>query len=223
MKISKRQKRIIVKSFFNSIFIACLVYVIFSFGPFIKYEVYYRLFLLEGKKYAINLQNGEVHTSWLSNIFSSDRTIYIKPVNENFDIIIPQIGLNEKIISINANDPNQVVDALRVGVGRAEGTAYPNQYGNMYLFAHSSTSVLSIDRYNSVFTLLRDLNIGDKVYIFYQGKQYTYQIYKREIVSQNDTKDMTFKSPFPQITLQTCDPPGFDINRLLLFARNIKS
>ncbi len=202
--------------------IGSILFLTASFGPFLRYEIEYRLFVLSGKKYAIDSTNGTTNTGLIQAIFSHSETIFIKPIDSNFDIIIPKIGLNERIIdNVDSNNVQAVEDSLKIGVGRARGTAYPDQYGNMYLFAHSSTNVLSIDRYNAVFTLLRDMKDGDLVYVFYKGKEYTYQIYTQIIVSPNDTKDITFNAPYPQITLQTCDPPGFDINRLLLKAKLI--
>ena len=206
------------------LFSGSLVFLTASFGPFIQYEVEYRVFLLTGKKFVVNTQTGSSNVTLLDAIFSNQTTIAIKPQNSNFDLIIPKIGLNEQIIdNVNPNNPNAIIQSLKVGVGRAKGTAYPNQFGNMYLFAHSSVSVLDIDRYNSVFTLLRDLNIGDTFFVFYKGQQYTYQIYKKEIVPQNDTSQITFNAPFPEATLQTCDPPGFNINRLLILAKRISN
>jgi LPXTG-site transpeptidase (sortase) family protein len=220
--MTRKTKRIIVKSTFNTIIICSILYLIASFGPFLQYEVEYRVFTLLGKKYVINTTTGSSNVTLLQAIFSNQTTIAIKPQDPNFDIIIPKIGLNEKIIdNVNPNSENAIETALHTGVGRAQGTAYPNQDGNMYLFAHSSISALSIDRYNAVFTLLRDMSNGDYVYIFYKGQQYTYQVYKEQIVNPQNTSAITFASPFPEITLQTCDPPGFDINRLLIYAKRV--
>ena len=222
--MTKKVKRIIIKSIFNTLILGSIVFLTASFGPFIQFEIIYKLFNLTGKSYKLDVAHGSSNITLIQAIFSDKNTILIKPQNPNFDIIIPKIGLNEQIVdNVNSSDPNAVVDALKVGVGRARGTAYPNEFGNIYLFAHSSTNALSIDRYNAVFTLLRDLKNGDLIYIFYKGRQYTYTVYTKKTVSPNDTSDITFNSSFPQITLQTCDPPGFNINRLLIQARRVEN
>jgi len=218
----RRTKRIIAQTTFNSLIIGSVVFLIASFGPFVKYEIEFSIFQITGKHFVINEQKGSSSATLVQAIFSTQQTIYIKPQDPNFDLIIPRIGLNEKIIdNVNPNDENAIVQSLKVGVGKASGTAYPNQFGNMYLFAHSSLNVWSIDRYNAVFTLLRDLQPGDQIFVFYKGQQYTYQVYTKKIVSPHDTSDITANSPFPEITLQTCDPPGFDINRLLIKAKRV--
>ena len=49
---------------------------------------------------------------------------------------------------------NEFLPVLRKGIAHAKGTALPNETnGNVYLFAHSTDSLLNVGRYNAVFTL----------------------------------------------------------------------
>src|SRR5205807_1584685 len=91
------------------------------------------------------------------------------------------------------------------------------------IFAHSSLNFWDIYRYNSVFTLLRKVEVGDLVAVFYQGNRYDYKVVDKKIVPPTDTSILTSKADGKQLTLQTCDPPGLNLNRIVVLLVRSKS
>jgi sortase A len=89
----------------------------------------------------------------------------------------------------------------------------------VYLFAHASLNFWDLGKYATVFNLLRKLNVDDKVNIFYEGDRYIYKVVNREVVKGWDTTSITRSVIEPVLTLQTCDPPGTTINRLVVTAK----
>ena len=57
---------------------------------------------------------------------------------------------------------------------------------------------------------------------FYKGKRYDYQVFDKKVVEATDVQYLTDKSKEPILTLQTCDPPGSSLRRLIITAKLIE-
>jgi len=177
--------------------IASLLLFIYIFAPVANVEIDYRL---NNPKKTIN---------------------EIKPVDKNFSIVIPKIGANSKIIpNVDPYNSYAYQTALTKGVAKAKGTVNPDEIGNMFLFSHSSASILDATRYNSVFYLISKLKKDDKIYIYYKDIRYEYKVSEIKIV---DAKDVSYLSPNSDVrtlTLMTCWPAGTTYKRLIVKAES---
>jgi len=110
--------------------------------------------------------------------------------------------------------------ALKQGIGHHPESVWPNQKGNVVLAGHNF-DLDAENPYGRVFISLRLVEIGDEVTISYQGKNYHYQVFKKETVSPKDT---SLFGPTDDwlLTFYTCDPPYTDWKRLVLQARLIR-
>lgn len=143
----------------------------------------------------------------------------IVPRDENFGIVIPKINANAKVIKdVNPLNSSQYQWALTKGVAHAKGSAYPGQFGNVFLFSHSSVDFYEAARYNSIFYLLTKLEKGDDVYIFYNKAKIKYTVTGKKIVGANAVSYLKNSQGKHQLTLMTCWPPGTTLNRLLVTA-----
>ncbi len=144
----------------------------------------------------------------------------IIPVSTDFGIVIEKINANAKVVAnVNPASEAEYTEALKFGVAHAKGTSLPGEKGNMYLFSHSTDAPWNIIRYNAIFYLLRELELGDKVIIFYQGRRFDYEVFDKNVVPANDTTYLTNKYANKVLTLQTCDPPGTLWKRLIIRAK----
>lgn len=157
-----------------------------------------------------------------SGVQASENNII--PVSTEYGIVIEKINANAKIIpDVNPAHEREYVAALTQGVAAALGSTPPGQKGNLYLFSHSTDAPWNIVRVNAIFYLLRELVPGDKVIIFYKNKRYDYIVFDKNIVNPNDVSYLTNKYDTPILTLQTCDPPGTLLNRLIVRAKLVSS
>jgi sortase A len=144
------------------------------------------------------------------------------PNDTSFDILIPKLGANAKVFpNIDASDPNQFLPILKEGVAHAKGSVFPGMKGNIYLFAHSTDNFWDVGRYNAVFYLLKDLNPGDDVVIFFQNKRYNYVVTGSKVIDPTDVSyivDAQNKNE-ETLILQTCWPPGTTCKRWIVFAK----
>jgi len=142
------------------------------------------------------------------------------PPNTTFSIVVPKIDAKAPVIT-NVDPANETtyVEALKTGVAHAKGTCFPGMNCTMYLFAHSAGSSIVAARYNAVFYLLRKLETGDQILVYYYGKKILYEVTGKEIVGPEKTAYLTDLGKEERLILQTCDPPGTALNRLLVFAK----
>ncbi len=158
--------------------------------------------------------------TFFGQLTGGDKVESLIPVDPNFSIIIPKIGANARVIP-NVDTANQDVylNALKQGVAHAEGTAFPGGRNNIYLFAHSTDSFWNVGRYNAIFYLLKELERGDEIDVFFQRIRHKYRVVDKKIVSPSDVQYLTDQTNFEQLTLQTCWPPGTTLERLMVLAR----
>lgn len=139
-----------------------------------------------------------------------------------FSIVIPKISAQAKVFpNVSPADKNEYLPVLKQGVAHARGTALPGQIGNIYLFAHSTDSPLNIARYNAVFYGLKDLEQGDQIVIFFEGRLHLYRVTEKKIVPASDVSYFEPQDKEEILILQTCWPPGTTLDRLLVFAKKV--
>ncbi len=143
---------------------------------------------------------------------------------KNASIAVEKINANAKVVpNVNPGDEKQYVQALSEGVAEALGSTPPGVPGNLYLFSHSTDAPWNIIRFNAIFYLLKELEPGDKVIIFYQNRRYDYIVFDKTIAKPDDVSFLTNRYDAPVLTLQTCDPPGTLLNRLIIRAKLVSS
>lgn len=143
----------------------------------------------------------------------------LAPPNTDFSIIIPKIAAVAPIVdNVDPNDPNSYLPALKTGVAHVLGSAYPEDKGNVYLFAHADDAFYSVPGYNTVFFLLGKLTRGDEIDIFYRGSQIKYLVDQVKIISPAEVQYLQGSTDRKTLTIQTDYPPGTTSKRLIVIA-----
>jgi len=145
----------------------------------------------------------------------------IKPVDEDFGIVIPKIGANTRVMAnVDPFNPKEYQWLLTKGVAHAKGSSLPNQPGNIFIFAHSSNNWYNANRYNAVFYLINKLEKNDEIIIYYQKTRFLYKVTAKKLV---EASTVSYLSPSYQsgsvLTLMTCWPPGTTLKRLIIMAK----
>lgn len=206
----------------NILILLGIVLLTLAYGPIIKDEIWFKLKEARAQKYILNDPNAQSESIFAK--YLSSAPVSIKPVNTDFSIIIERIDVNAPIVAdVSVTDERAYSEALKSGVAHASTSDYPStNAGNVYLFAHASINFWEAGRYASVFNLLRKLDLRDKVHIFFRGDDYTYAVVNKEFLSGWNTYPLTRPVIEPTLTLQTCDPPGTTINRLVVTAKLVE-
>jgi len=107
---------------------------------------------------------------------------------------IPKIGLKRGFYNVGSRYNN-----IQYNVTMLEGSSLPDVVnGNLILMAHSG------DAYISYFAYLYRLNVGDYVYVTYNGYRYQYQIVNIYEVAKNGTVKIQRNYDRTTLTMITC-------------------
>lgn len=189
---------------------------IWTFLPALKEEVYYDLGFSKD-------QTDKTESN--INIAEADKVIAVQKeaedwgVNSYFSIVIPKINAASNVLAnIDSGNRIEYTEALSRGVAHSKGTYFPGQGKTIFLFSHSTDSPLNIARYNAVFYLLRKMEIGDSIIIFFADQKYEYKVTEKLFAEPEDTSWLTYETSAEKLILMTCDPPGTTWRRLLVIA-----
>lgn len=185
------------------------------YWPLFKEETHY-LFsakgkgvLVAGKNEIVKAENGEV---------AVEEKI-MRPVDEEFGLVIPKISANAKVIPEVDPDNSAIYQrALTRGVAHAKGTGYPGKEGNVFIFAHSGVDLPEALRFNAVFYLLNKMEVGDEIFLFRDGQKFRYLVKAKKVVNEDEAGYMDGQPGAKTATLMTCWPPGTTLKRLLVIS-----
>lgn len=100
------------------------------------------------------------------------------------------------------------------------GTAMPGEEkGNIFIYGHSSA--YDNPQYGKIFATLNNLQKGDAVEIYYQDKNYQYEVSGKKVVEEDDLSVLE-KTGKEQVTLMTCWPIGTSEKRLVVIAERVQ-
>lgn len=138
-------------------------------------------------------------------------------------LIIPKLNVEVPVVyTVATNEEKDIQKGLEEGVVHYPTTPVPGQKGNVAVVGHSSNNIFNPGKYKYVFTLLNKLQEGDTFFMNYNGQRYVYKIYKRQIVKPSDVWVLGPQTDKESTaTLITCDPPGTNVNRLVLVGEQI--
>ena len=224
MSRSEVIRYLILRSIGNFLLLFAIFGVLATFGPALYYEVHFRIAQLRGIHYSVVDQPKQITTGVSSGgfaqVLTGPKEQILIPIDTDFDVLIPKIGANARIFpNVDASNPNVFLSILKEGVAHAQGTFFPGQKGNIYLFAHSTDNFWDVGRYNAIFYLLKDLKPGDDVVVFAQNVRHNYKVKNSVILNPSEVSYVTnAKTGKELLILQTCWPPGTAWQRLLVFA-----
>lgn len=143
-------------------------------------------------------------------------------------LYIPSIEKNVPLITVpNGTDwdklEEDIQEGLKDGVVPHPISHPPDQMGNFFITGHSSYYAWDDGRYKDVFALLHDIHPGETVYLYWQGKKYTYALEEERVIDPSDVEVLRQPDDQQMITLMTCTPIGTNKKRLILRGHLVES
>jgi sortase A len=234
---SEKIKFIILRTLGNFFVIFSMWGMLMTFGPAFYFEILYRYNQARNVTFIVSYPTPTYvpgipvpttistptpvgKSTFFGQFAEGNKVEELSPVSAQFGLIIPKIGANAPIVpNVDAGNPSEYLPSLQQGIAHAAGTKFPGVGGNIFLFAHSTDSFWNVGRYNAVFYLLKELNSGDEIDVFFNGVRHIYRVVDKKIVDPTEVYYLTQTTPYEQLILQTCWPPGTTLKRLLVFAR----
>jgi sortase A len=161
-----------------------------------------------------------VQPAAFSALLGSEKDRILIPYDTSFSILIPKLGASARVIpNVDPTNEQEFRKVLENGIAHAKGTVFPGLPGNTYLFAHSTDSWWNVGRYNAVFYLLKDLEPGDDVIVFFEDRRYNYTVDAKYIADPTEVSLLVnSRGAEERLILQTCWPPGTTWKRLFIVA-----
>lgn len=130
---------------------------------------------------------------------------------------VPRFGADWKRIIRQSTDTIRVLNSSTAGVGHYIGTAMPGGLGNFAIAAHDTG-------YGNTFLAVKDLKLGDKVYVQTGDGWYTYEFRNFQFVQPEAVNVLnavptvaTTTATDRFITMTTCDPPFHGLERTVAY------
>lgn len=138
-------------------------------------------------------------------------------------LIINKISVNAPIsMSIDGNNKVSYDKALEAGVVHLKGTGLPGEYGNTFIFGHSSFYADKPGNYKQIFAGLNDLENGDNIEIQTSSKHYIYRVTAKKIIEPTDVSVANQDMSKKKLTLMTCWPIGSTAKRLVVIGNLVE-
>ena len=130
---------------------------------------------------------------------------------QEFYISIPKLKIERAITKVDSLN-------FKNNLSHFPATALPGEIGNSFITGHSSLPQFANPKdYDSIFTKLPSLKIGDEVYVDIDGKNLKFLVQFLKVV---DPQDLSVLAPISKtgrnLTLMTCVPPGTSTKRLVV-------
>lgn len=135
---------------------------------------------------------------------------YLKPIPEENVLVIPQIGVDSVIVE------GMGPESLDQGLWRRPQSSTPDKGGNTVITGHRFM-------YSSgpkTFYNLDEIKPGDKFFMYWEGKEYDYEVMDVFTVEPNQT-EIENDTQEPVLTLYTCTPLWTATQRLVVRAKLI--
>ncbi len=148
------------------------------------------------------------------------------PVNLEPNVLsIPSLQITAPIVYITEKGEAVYTEALGRGVVHYPGTAKPGEFGNVYLFGHSSDLPWSTGHYKTVFAALPQIQLGERVLLTNdQGEQFVYEVFETKVVMPTDLSVLSqFENKEKLLSIQTSYPLGTALKRFIVLARMIEN
>jgi sortase A len=144
-------------------------------------------------------------------------------VGQDSRIIIPKINVEVPVVyDVATIEEAAIQSGLERGVVHYPTTSNPGEQGNGAIFGHSSNNILNKGKYKFAFVLLSRLEINDTFYIEKGGVRYVYKIFDKKVVPPTEVSVLEpVAGKTSTMALITCDPPGTNINRLVVYGEQI--
>jgi LPXTG-site transpeptidase (sortase) family protein len=157
------------------------------------------------------------------NVSNNSIIVTNATVSPDPEVIIPKINVEVPVVyGMDSIDENDVQKALENGVLHYADTSEPGENGNVVIIGHSAVNVFNAGKYKFAFILLHKVEVGDTFYLQKDGKRYAYQVYDKEVVKPSDVGVLSPKpDQIATATLITCDPPGYNSNRMVIIGKQI--
>lgn len=151
-----------------------------------------------------------------SGYASSDGTPFFADQKNSIDI--PKINVFAPLVFAETQSQRVYQSALQNGVLHYPQSALPGK-GTSIILGHSAPPNWPKLNYDWVFNDLYKLEPGDRILVYFDQRQYTFEVIERNFVKKGAKIPEFLTNDKPALILLSCWPPGRDEQRIVIFAQ----
>ncbi len=133
-------------------------------------------------------------------------------------IEIPKIKVVVPLVFDKNLSDKEVYKTMDRGVVIHPTSALPGEPGQTFILGHSSPPAWPKIKYDWVFSRLNDLEEGDKIFVYFDHKKYTYSVKNKIFLERGEKIPKHLTNTKNVIVLISCWPPGKDLKRIAVIA-----
>lgn len=169
--------------------------------------------------YSASKDYPEVHDSRLIKYFSGDSAKKDFGPMKKDHIRIESLNIDAPIIYPEEENEAEYQRSLEYGVVQYPGSARAGEFGNLFIFGHSSDYLLEKGDYKTVFALLPNIEIGEIIQISdSSNKIFRYRVTQKMVASKSETNLLNQDKSKKELTVQTSYPIGTALKRFVVKA-----
>lgn len=151
-------------------------------------------------------------STWFPN--AAGEQVVVRNV-DSFSLSIPSLKIKHADVSLVSED-------LSASLVHWKGTAIPGLEGKSVIFGHSVLpQFFDPKNYMTIFSTLHRMDLGDMIFVDYDGITYQYQVVDMFEVQPTEVSVLDQDYTDSYLTLITCTPPGTYLRRLVVQSRLI--
>ena len=138
----------------------------------------------------------------------------------NFWLEIAKIGITAPIVIGESTELTSLEKNLDQGTVLYPGSVLPSQNGQTVILGHSAPPGWPKIKYDWVFSNINDLNFEEEITLYFNNKQYTYKVIKKDIVKPGEEIPSNgLEANNNILVLVSCWPPGKNYLRIAVQAQ----
>ncbi|MFC1711889.1 sortase [Patescibacteria group bacterium] len=209
-----------ISKVFTTITILLLLAVVIVFSPFLIQELSYYFKKANPKDYRL-VENYQMEPEEIrQETLELAPPNLVTPVSYDFSLVVPKVDINSRVTKfVDLYDRDEFHLVLTKGVAHARGSGLPVDSEPVFIFAHPLEGYLDFIFVNNQFYMLRKLEVGDLIYVFYYKKQYIYEVEEKRIVDPEEVKEEIDNLQGKKLVIMTYYPPGTMMSRMLIIGQ----
>jgi len=168
---------------------------------------------------ASSLSNLLVNNS--ANYNATDNSPKVEyPYSEKTNTLeLPSIEVSVPVILSESTNTGILAKYLDKGVVYYPGSVLPGQNGQIVVLGHSAPPNWPKTKNDWVFSDLNDLNYDDKIFLYFDHKEYVYYVREKKIIDKGqEIIPISLTNNENILVLVSCWPPGKDYQRIAVYA-----
>ncbi len=142
----------------------------------------------------------------------------IETVEKQDSIVVPKISIEAPIVFAEVGETQNLEKYLKNGVLLYPDSVLPGQAGRTVLLGHSAPAGWPDIDYDRIFTELNELNNNDKIYVYFNKREYIYTIKNKYFLDKGEELPENLTNSQNVLILLSCWPPGKDLYRIAVEA-----